>query len=299
MVVSEGKILFVGKADEAQVYRQGKYETVDLKSQTVHYYVRYPGTQKPTGYLYENKGHTVANAMPFNTISQVSTHLENALNTYNRMGFTAVFDAGDVYKTPYPAVAQLQKRGKLNLYYQKAYWADLTLSVAENMHRLKELDKAYTQGNFYCNVYKMFEDGTIEVESASLLEPYSNSGKMVQTFFSEEQSYEHASAALKAGYGVHAHAIGDKAQQTILKTFLKTQEINPHLPRAIAHNQVFEPDCIAKYVGMKHQLFCQSTPSWAVPEAMEETLSKLGTQRNDLNINISAGSSYVRGYALL
>lgn len=245
----------------------------------VHYYVRYPGTQKPTGYLYENTGHIVANAMPFNTTPLVASHLESALNTYNRMGFTAIFDAGDVYQTTYPAVAQLQSQGKLNLYYQKAYWADQTLSVSENIHRLKELDKAYTQGNFYCNVYKMFEDGTIEVESASLLEPYSNSGKIVQPFFSEEQSYEHVSAALKAGYAVHAHAIGDKAQQYILDAFLKTKDINPGLPRAIAHNQVFEPQGVAKYAAMKEQLFCQSTPSWSVPEAVEETLHELGAQR--------------------
>ena len=175
--------------------------------------MRYPGTQKPTGYLCENTAHIVANAFPFNTTERVAEHLEKALDTYSKMGFTAVFDAGDIFNSTYPAVAMLQERNKLNLYYQKGYWADQTLSVAENIARLKQLDKQYSKENVYCNVYKLFEDGTIEAESAALLAPYSNSGKRVEPFLSREENLEHVSAALSAGYAVHAHAIGDKGQQ--------------------------------------------------------------------------------------
>lgn len=268
----------------------------------VHYYVRYPGTTVPTGYLCENTAHIVANALPFNTVSQVATHLEKALNNYTDMGFTAIFDAGDIYNTTYQAVKTVQDLGKLNLYYQKGYWADQTLTVADNIARLEELDKRYSGENIYCNVYKIFEDGTIEAESASLLSPYSNSGKEVEPFFSAKANYEHVAAALSAGFSVHAHAIGDKGQQYILDTFLKTKDINPALPRAIAHNQVFEPEGIAKYTTMKDILFCQTTPSWAVPEAVEETLDKLGEERFshqylwgnliDNGVRVTFGSDY-------
>lgn len=268
----------------------------------VHYYVRYPGTQKPTGYLCENTAHIVANAFPFNTTERVAEHLEKALDTYSKMGFTAVFDAGDIFNSTYPAVAMLQERNKLNLYYQKGYWADQTLSIAENIARLKQLDKQYSKENVYCNVYKLFEDGTIEAESAALLAPYSNSGKRVEPFLSREENLEHVSAALSAGYAVHAHAIGDKGQQYILDAFLKAKDINPSLPRAIAHNQVFEPAGTDKYIAMKENLFCQTTPSWTVPEAVEETLDKLGEKRflhqylwgtlADNGVRITFGSDY-------
>lgn len=245
----------------------------------VHYYVRYPGTTKPTGYLCENTGHLVADALPFNTSASVSLHLEDALKNYADMGFTGIVDAGDLHSTTYEAVKQLQNQGKLNMYYQKGYWANQSLSIEENINLLKKLDSQYTQDNFYCNIYKMFMDGTIEAESASLLAPYSHSGKVVEPFFSKEKCTEHVSAALSAGYGVHVHAIGDKGQQYILDAFSATKDINPSIPRAIAHNQVFEPEGITKYTSMKSNLFCQTTPSWASPDGIEETLRKLGKDR--------------------
>lgn len=291
-----------GWANSAALKLAGVNENTPDPLPGVHYYVRYPGTRTPTGYLCENTAHIVANAMPFNTTELVVKHLKVALDNYTNMGFTAVFDAGDIYNTTYQAVKQLQDSGELNLYYQKGYWADQALSVAENIARLKELDKQYSGGNLYCNVYKMFEDGTIEAESASLIMPYSDSGKEVKPFFSREENFEHVSAALSAGYGVHAHAIGDKGQQFILDAFLKTKDINPSLPRAIAHNQVFEPEAIGKYTAMKENLFCQTTPSWTVFDAIEETLKKLGKERfhhqylwgnlTDNGVRVTFGSDY-------
>ena len=291
-----------GWANSAALKLAGVDENTPDPLPGVHYYVRYPGTKTPTGYLCENTGHIVANAMPFNTTERVVEHLKTALDNYTDMGFTAVFDAGDIYNTTYQAVKQLQDNNELNLYYQKGYWADQTISVSDNIARLKELDKKYSDGNFYCNVYKMFEDGTIEAESASLIKPYTNSGKQVEPFFSEEENFEHVSAALSAGYAVHAHAIGDKGQRYILDTYLKTMHINPSLPRAIAHNQVFEPEAIGKYTAMKENLFCQTTPSWTVPDAVEETLKKLGEERfdrqylwgnlTDNGVRVTFGSDY-------
>lgn len=245
----------------------------------VHVYVRYPGTRKPTGYLRENTVHLVANALPSNTIPQIASHLEKVLKNYTDLGFTGVVDAGDLHSTTYEAVKQLRDRDKLNLYYQKAYWADQSLTADENISRLQKLDRQYSGKNFYCNSYKMFMDGTLEAETASLLEPYSHSGKAVEPFFSKENCTAHVTAALKAGYSVHVHAIGDKGQQYILDAFSNTRDINPCLPRIIAHNQVFEPEGVAKYISMKSNLFCQTTPSWAGPDAVKETLKKLGKER--------------------
>ena len=119
----------------------------------VHYYVRYPGTRIPTGYLCENTAHIVANALPFNTEEKVGKYLKLALDNYTNMGFTAVFDAGDIYNTTYQAVKQLQDNHQLNLYYQKAYWTDQTLSVSENITRLEEMDKRYSHERDYTVLY--------------------------------------------------------------------------------------------------------------------------------------------------
>ena len=246
-----------------------------------HYYVRYPGTRKPTGYLCETTVHTTANALPFNTVSNVSDHLDKALKYYTELGFTGIVDAGDLHSTTYDAVKQLRDRNKLNMYYQRGYWASQALSVEDNIKRLKQLDEEYSGGNYYCNLYKMFMDGTIDAESGALIEPYSSSGTVVNPFFGMEELVEHVASSLRAGYGVHVHSIGDKAQQYILNAFYAAKDINPDIPRVIAHNQLFEPKGIDKYLTMKSNLFCQITPSRCCMDSLltAETFKKLGGER--------------------
>lgn len=242
------------------------------------YFVRYPGTNIPTGYMYETVSHELVQYMPFYTPEKVSAALEEFLDFYSSIGFTALFDASVLYDTEYETVSALNKSGKLNQYYQKATTLRTEQTVARNIDRLKENDKKYTSGHFYCNVYKMFEDGTVEIENAATFEPYT-SGVRVDPFLTEAENLEHITAALTAGYNVHIHAIGDKAQQYALDAFVKTKDINPHLTRTIAHNQMFEPNALEKYRLMKDNLFCQSTPSWTLEEYEEYTIGKIGEER--------------------
>lgn len=269
-----------------------------------NYYVRYPGTNIPTGYLCETTVHTTANAMPFNTVSNVANQLEKGLDYYAQLGFTGIVDAGDLHSTTYDAVKQLRDQNKLNMYYQRGYWASQALSVKDNINKLKQLDKDYSGGNYRCNLYKMFMDGTIDAESGALIEPYSNSGKVVNPFFEMKDLVNHVSSSLASGYGVHVHCIGDKAQQYILDAFYESKNINPHIPRAIAHNQLFEPKGVEKYLAMKDILYCQVTPSRCCTDSVynAEILKKLGSQRIErLNlwgtlapygVRITLGSDY-------
>lgn len=243
----------------------------------VSYYVRYPGTNEPTGYAFETAAHSIMATFSYD-MDEVVTSLLEFLYYYSELGFTAIFDAGTFCGVEHDALARVESQNNLNHYYQISYFIDYQLSASENINNLKKMDQKYTKGNLYGNVYKIIEDGTVEVNTAALIEPYV-SGKVVEPFLNEEQIYEHVSAALNAGYAVHCHAIGDKAQKYVLDAYVKAKNINPQLTRTIAHNQVFEPNAIEKYKSMKDNIFCQSTPTWITEESIEESLSRLGPER--------------------
>lgn len=269
----------------------------------ISYYVRHPQTNKPTGYMYEGTSHSLVEKMPFFALESVAAELIEFLSYYSQLGFTAIFDAGTLCTSEYDAVANVEAFGALNLYYQKVHPLNYHLTPAENIKKLQQLDSKYTKGNLYCNIYKLYEDGTIEASNASLIEPYSDSGAMAEPFLTEAQTYEHVAAALTAGYAVHCHAIGDRAQKNILDAYVATKDINPHLTRTVAHNEVFEPQGVEKFKLLKDHTFCQSTPSWATVASAAGTMSRLGEERFnnymylwgqviDEGVNVTFGSDY-------
>ncbi len=250
-------------------------DTPDPKA-GVDVFIRYAdGT--PTGYMLEKAFFVVAEATPLFKLERVTKGISSLLSAFSAVGVTAICDPGGLFEIEYQVLSSLQADGKLNFHYQKANIA-VEDDPAASLEKLKDLDKKYTKDNLRCNLYKMLMDGTIEVETASLIAPY-ESGHEAKGYISTEQAIEHVRTALTAGYPVHVHAIGDRAQRDILDAYLATQSINPHLTRTIAHNQVFEPDALTKYEQMKSNLTCQSTPNWTHSESVEVTKEKIGEDR--------------------
>ncbi len=232
----------------------------------------------PTGYMLEKAFFVVAEATPLFNLEKVTGGIGDLLDKFTSLGVTSICDPGGLFDIEYDALTNLQNDGRLNFHYQKANIA-IEDDPAASLKKLKELDAKYTKGNLRCNLYKALMDGTIEVETAALIDPYTSSGKVAKGYITAEQAIAHATTALSAGYAIHVHAIGDKAQRDILDAYLATQSINPHLTRAIAHNQVFEPNALEKYKKMKSNLTCQSTANWAHPDAVEITKEKIGEER--------------------
>ncbi|MGL5957611.1 MAG: amidohydrolase [Phocaeicola sp.] len=245
----------------------------------VSYYVRYPNSQVPTGYLYEKAVFSVASHLPNNEEERLYTNIESVLKDYSAFGFTSIVDADNYFELGTKVLHRMAESKNLPFYYQKSCVADNSFSADLNVQNLEFFDKRYSVDNLFCNTYKLFADGTVELESASLLEPYSSSGAVVNPHYTKEEMLAHISASLQAGYSVHIHAIGDKAQQYALDAFYETKDIKPYVARTIAHNQVFEPQAVMKYGALKDNLFCQSTPSWAQTENGDPTLFKLGPIR--------------------
>ncbi|WJM84303.1 amidohydrolase [Dickeya chrysanthemi] len=239
-----------------------------------HYFER-DNQGNPTGFMHESAMHNVVNAQQFNSVENVAGQLQSILNTYHSLGFTAITDVGDTFSTTPAAIARLNDQGKLKMYYQRGYFYDAAKSTEQNIASLKALHEQYSKGDLSMNLYKLFMDGTIEMDSAAMYKPYPN-GKIVEPFLSRKDINDNVSAALKAGFSVHVHAIGDKAQQVILDVFDANKRINPHLARVIAHNQVFEPQGVQKFAAMKDNLFLQTTPNWALISEYDDTKVKIG-----------------------
>ena len=91
---------------------------------------------------------------------------------------------------------------------------------------------------------KLFADGALGPQTAAMLEPYgnnpSNSGILL---LDENQIVEIGIQAVKNGISLAVHAIGDRANRTVLngyakiRAFEKTHQI-PHLRHRIEHVQL-------------------------------------------------------------
>ncbi|MGL5272361.1 MAG: amidohydrolase, partial [Phocaeicola sp.] len=244
----------------------------------ISYYVRYPGTNIPSGYVYES-AFSVAKHLPNITLANLYANILSVLRAYSQYGFTGIVDVDDYFEIGNEVLKQLQEENELPFYYQKAYIVHPTSSPIVNIHKLDSLNKKYTNDQLFYTICKLFLDGTIELETASLLEPYTSSGKVVEPLHTRNELYHHLFTSLNAGYAIHIHAIGDKAQQYALDAFESTKNISPFVTRTIAHNQSFEPNAAKKYGMLGNNYFCQSTPSWIIPYEDDPTILKLGNER--------------------
>ncbi len=75
--------------------------------------------------------------------------------------------------------------------------------------------KKYNGDRFFCNFYKLFEDGTLESFSAAIPKPYEN-GNIIKPIMSVDVLAQKFEECAKAGINVNIHAIGPEAIRNVL-----------------------------------------------------------------------------------
>ncbi len=96
---------------------------------------------------------------------------------------------------------------------------------------------------------KIFTDGSLGSQTASMLEPYDEAGGFGIETIEEKELHEKVALALRNGIAVGLHAIGDRANRQVLNAF----ERNAHflnVPKArsrIEHAQLLHPSDIGRF----------------------------------------------------
>ena len=200
--------------------------------------VRDPATGEPTGVLTERAVHAVtdlAESAPPEVLEQA---IQDATRAAHRAGIGAVHvvEDGEVFA----AFQRLRARGELGVRVCMAIPEDsLDAAIALGL-RTGFGDAWLRMGGV-----KIFSDGALGPQTASMLEPYDgqpeNRGVIVRT---REQLRELSSRAAAHGIALTVHAIGDRANRWVLDAIEAVREDSRRhgLRHRIEHVQVLHPD---------------------------------------------------------
>jgi len=170
----------------------------------------------PTGVLVDNAQGIVGRVIPAPSRAELREQTLAAIAEANRWGLTGIHDAG-VASEGIAVYEELAKEGRYNL--RNYVMVRSNDSVLDAFMR-RGPQKALYDGRLWIRAIKITADGALGSRGAALLEPYSddpgNTGLITTPL---ERIKSVAVRALKAGFQVNVHAIGDRANRAVLDQF--------------------------------------------------------------------------------
>jgi predicted amidohydrolase YtcJ len=200
----------------------------------------------PTGVLVDAAMGIVNQKVPPATTEQVKNATQAAIAEMNRWGLTSVHDAG-VGRAVIDAYEEVAREGRFNI---RDY-----IMVANNDSAINHYLQRGPQAGLYDNrlwikAIKISADGALGSRGAALIEPYSDDPKNTGlALVPAGRVRDVAVKALRAGFQVNVHAIGDRANRTVLNEFeeaLNQVPVADHRFR-IEHAQIIHPDDVPRF----------------------------------------------------
>ena len=200
----------------------------------------------PSGVFVDNAQGLVERAIPPMTRDQQKAALKAAVAEANKWGLVGVHDAGESERT-ISVLEELAKEGELNL---RAYVmiGDDSAALAHFFERGPQ--SALYDGHLWIRSIKLYADGALGSRGAALLDPYSddpgNYGLLVSP---PEHLRAVAVEALKHGFQVCTHAIGDRANRIALDAYEAALEEVPTADHRfrVEHAQIIQHDDIPRF----------------------------------------------------
>ena len=200
----------------------------------------------PSGVFVDDAMGLVAQAIPALTRAEVRALTIAAIREANRWGLTGIHDAG-VSRETIDVYESLAAEGKYDLRnYVMISSEDSTID-----HYLRRgPQNGLHEGRLWIRSIKISADGALGSRGAALLEPYSDEPShsgLVTT--PPERIRAIAERALRAGFQVNVHAIGDRGNRLVLDAFedaLRTVPAGDHRFR-IEHAQILHHSDIPRF----------------------------------------------------
>jgi predicted amidohydrolase YtcJ len=237
------------------------------------------------GVLHEGAQIAMRTVVPQPTVADYEQAILVAEEHFLSLGITAWQDAWTTPET-LAAYANLARRDELTVRVAAALWWERD-EGPEQIERFVEQRREATVGRLTVPAIKIMVDGTTGNQSAAVLEPYVDpaDGRACgrgELFLSPEE-LTHAVTELDAlGFGVHSHAIGERAVREALDAVENARQRNGRTPARhhIAHVCLVHPDDIARFAAL--DVTANLQPLWA--ELNEELIGEnqhLGDERTE------------------
>ncbi|HEX3389088.1 MAG TPA: amidohydrolase [Streptosporangiaceae bacterium] len=249
---------------------------------------RGPGGE-PQGTLHEGAALLVGRLVPGPTFAEQLRGLLLAQQHLQSLGITAWQDAivGEYlgYPDPLPAYLAAARDGTLTARVEGALWWDRTRG-GEQLDDLLDRRQAGQAGRFRAGTVKIMQDGVAENFTAGMIDPYldgcgGQTGNSGLSYVDPADLAEQVSRLDIAGFGVHVHAIGDRAVREALDAFAAARAANP-VSRGrhhIAHLQVLHPDDIPRFAELSVTANMQALWAAHEPQMDDLTIPFLGPER--------------------
>ena len=203
----------------------------------------------PAGVFVDNAQGLIGRVIPRPTRDQVKAEVQAAIAEAQKWGLTGVHDAGasaqvlDIYE-------ELGKSGALN-FRMYAMISDDSATIARWFAR-GPLVGGY-DNTLWIRSVKLYMDGALGSRGAALLDPYADNANTNGLLVSKPEHIEAvAERALKAGFQVNTHAIGDRANRLVLDAYeqaLETVPVADHRFR-IEHAQIINSEDIPRFASL-------------------------------------------------
>ena len=200
----------------------------------------------PTGVLVDNAMSLVGRSIPDASDAELRAQVLAAIAEAHRWGLTGIHDAGVGRRTlaMYQQIARERKftlRNYVMIRGDSAMIMEMTARGPQN---------ALYDGSLWIRAIKISIDGALGSRGAALIEPYSDDpGNRGLILVSPERAHAVAVRALRTGYQLNIHAIGDRGNRVVLDLFesaLKEVPVADHRFR-IEHAQIIHPDDIPRF----------------------------------------------------
>jgi len=200
----------------------------------------------PTGVLIDGAQGVVGRVIPPASRAELQAQTLAAITELNRWGLTGIHDAG-VNAEGIAVYEGLAREGRYSLRnYVMIRDNDSTLDAF--MRRGPQ--NALYDGRLWIRAIKLSADGALGSRGAALLEPYSDdAGNMGLITTPMERVKSVAVRALRAGFQLNVHAIGDRANRLVLDQFeaaLREVPVADHRFR-VEHAQILHHQDIARF----------------------------------------------------
>jgi predicted amidohydrolase YtcJ len=200
----------------------------------------------PTGVLVDNAQALAGRTIPAPTAAETRSALKDALVELHRWGLTGLHDAG-ASRSQIDLYESLAKTGELALRLNVMISDDSAALV--HYFAIGPRSGLYG-GTLWVRSVKLYADGALGSRGAALLEPYNDDANNIGLLVSPPAHMRAvAERALRAGFQVNTHAIGDRANRLVLDAYEAALKVVPTADHRfrVEHAQILAPDDIPRF----------------------------------------------------
>ena len=230
----------------------------------------------PTGIFVDGAMDLIYRAVPDHSSAEIARRLLAGQADCLKAGLTGVHDAG-VSKSEIDAYQMIDRDGRLKL---RVYGMATPTSGEQVEFVSRPVPQGWQGKRFHVRSIKLFIDGAMGSRGGLLFEPYSDDpGNSGLQLIDENTLRETTVAALKHGWQVNTHAIGDKGNALVLDAYASALKAVPGVRDArlrIEHAQVVRKADVARFKGLS--VIASMQPSHASDD-MRWADARLGPDR--------------------